>query len=51
MYLFHNVCARKGAYHFGADFAHWYGWAPLELSLIKIKEEAQKLRDLASLTK
>jgi hypothetical protein len=23
MFQFHNVCARKGAYHFGADFAHW----------------------------
>ena len=32
-----------------ADFAHWYGWALLELSLIEIKEEAQKVRELAKL--
>jgi len=40
MFQFHNVYAWKGAYHFSADFAHWYGWAHLQLSLIEIKEEA-----------
>ena len=34
-----------------ADFAHWYGWAHLQLSLIEIKEEARKLRELAKLKK
>jgi len=32
-----------------ADFAHWYGWAHLQLSLIEIKEEARKLIELAKL--
>jgi hypothetical protein len=46
MFQFHNVYAWKGAYHFSADFAHWYGWAHLQMSLIEIKEEARKLREL-----
>jgi len=41
----------KGAYHFSADFAHWYGWAHLQMSLIEIKEEARKLRELKKLQK
>ena len=47
MFQFHNVYTWKGAYHFSADFAHWYGWAHLQMSLIEIKEEARKLRELA----
>jgi hydroxylamine dehydrogenase len=48
MFHFHNVYAWKGAYHFSADFAHWYGWAHLQMSLIEIKEEARKLREIAT---
>lgn len=47
MFQFHNVYTWKGAYHFSADFAHWYGWAHLQMSLIEIIEEARKLRELA----
>jgi hypothetical protein len=47
MFQFHNVYTWKGAYHFSADFAHWYGWAHLQMSLIEIKEEARKLREMA----
>ena len=46
MAQFQNVYTWKGAYHFSADFAHWYGWAHLQMSLIEIKEEARKLREL-----
>ena len=46
MAQFQNVYTWKGAYHFSADFAHWYGWAHLQMSLIEIKEEARKLRAL-----
>jgi hypothetical protein len=46
MSQFQNVYTWKGAYHFSADFAHWYGWAHLQMSLIEIKEEARKLRAL-----
>ena len=51
MFQFHNVYAWKGAYHFSPDFAHWYGWAHLQLSLIEIKEEARKLRELNKIKK
>jgi hypothetical protein len=51
MFQFHNVYAWKGAYHFSADFAHWYGWAHLQMSLIEIKEEARKLRELNRINK
>jgi hypothetical protein len=46
MFQFQNVYTWKGAYHFSADFAHWYGWAHLQMSLIEIKEEARKLREI-----
>jgi hydroxylamine dehydrogenase len=51
MFQFHHVYTWKGAYHFSADFAHWYGWAHLQMSLIEIKEEARKLRELARMKK
>ena len=51
MFQFHNVYAWKGAYHFSADFAHWYGWAHLQMSLIEIKEEARKLKELSKMNK
>ena len=51
MSQFQNVYTWKGAYHFSADFAHWYGWAHLQMSLIEIKEEARKLRELSKLKK
>jgi hydroxylamine dehydrogenase len=51
MSQFQNVYTWKGAYHFSADFAHWYGWAHLQMSLIEIKEEARKLRELNKLKK
>lgn len=51
MFRYHNVYTWKGAYHFSADFAHWYGWAHLQMSLIEIKEEARKLRELKKIKK
>ena len=51
MFQFQNVYTWKGAYHFSADFAHWYGWAHLQMSLIEIKEEARKMRELKKLQK
>ena len=51
MSQFQNIYTWKGAYHFSADFSHWYGWAHLQMSLIEIKEEARKLRELNKLKK
>jgi len=51
MSQFQNIYTWKGAFHFSADFSHWYGWAHLQMSLIEIKEEARKLRELQKLKK
>ena len=51
MSQFQNVYTWKGAYHFSADFAHWYGWAHLQMSLIEIKEEARKLKEMQKIKK
>ena len=51
MSQFQNVYTWKGAYHFSADFSHWYGWAHIQMSLIEIREEARKLRELNRLKK
>ncbi len=37
------------AYHINADFAHWDGWAHLQISLIEINEEARKLGEMKKL--
>ncbi len=36
--------AFQGAFHNSADFMHWYGWAPLNETAVRIEDEAQKLR-------
>ena len=51
MVQFQNVYTWKGAYHFSADFSHWYEWAYLQMSLIEIKEEARKLREMRKIRK
>jgi len=49
MYKFDLVHAWKGAYHMSPDWTHWYGNAPLKLSLDEIKGEAAKLRRIHAL--
>lgn len=44
MYKYDNVKAWQGAYHFNPDYAHWYGWAELNMDLTDISGEAWKLR-------
>lgn len=44
MYKYDNVKAWHGAYHFNPDYAHWYGWAELNMSLADIAGEAGKIR-------
>jgi hypothetical protein len=44
MYKYDNVKAWQGAYHFNPDYAHWYGWAELNMDLTDIAGEAWKLR-------
>jgi len=36
---------------FRADFAHWYGWAHLQMSLTEIQEEARRFREKSKMKK
>ena len=51
MKTFYAATAFKGAYHQNPDYAHWYGNAPLKLTLSEIKSEAALLRKIDRLEK
>jgi len=40
--------AFQGAFHNSADYMHWYGWAPLNETAIRIENEAKRLREEAA---
>lgn len=44
MFLEYRMRAFQGAFHFNPDYAHWYGWAPLEASAAKVAEGAARMR-------
>ncbi len=44
MFLEYRMRTFQGAFHMNPDYSFWYGWAPLKSSLIKIKYEAEKLK-------
>ncbi len=46
MFKFHNIRVWKSGYHFSPSYTHGYGWTEMQLDLIDIKEEANKLREL-----
>jgi hydroxylamine dehydrogenase len=46
MFKFHNIRVWKSGYHFSPAYTHGYGWSEMQLDLIDIKEEADKLREL-----
>lgn len=49
MKKFYYVTAYKGVFHQNADYAHWYGNAPLKLSLSTIRSQAEFLKKLDTL--
>ena len=51
MYKFYNVHTWKGAYHMSPDWTHWYGNAPLKLTLSEIWDDANMIRRLNALEK
>lgn len=51
MKQFHYMSAFKGAYHQNPDYTHWFGNAPLKLSLSEIKGRAALLRKTEKLKK
>jgi len=46
MFKFHSIRVWKSGYHFSPAYTHGYGWTEMQLDLIDIKEEADKLREL-----
>ncbi len=50
-YKYALIHSWKGAYHMNPDYAHWYGWAQLNLDLDRIKSEERSLRKIAELEK
>jgi hydroxylamine dehydrogenase len=51
MKTFYAPTTYKGAFHQNPDFAHWYGNAPLKLTLSEIRSEALLLRQVDALKK
>ncbi len=49
--MFYAPSAYKGAYHQNPDYAHWYGNAPLKLTLSEIKSNAALVRSVDLLNK
>jgi len=46
MFKFHSVRVWKSGYHFSPAYTHGFGWTEMQLDLIDIKEEAEKLRQM-----
>jgi hydroxylamine dehydrogenase len=46
MFKFHNIRVWKSGYHFSPAYTHGHGWEEMQLDLIDIQGEANKLRDL-----
>lgn len=44
MFLEHRMRAFQGTFHANPDYALWYGWSELQMSLTEIKEKAAELR-------
>jgi len=51
MKMFYALTAYKGAFHQNPDYAHWFGNAPLKLTLSEIKSQAALLRQVDRLGK
>ncbi len=47
MFLEYRMRAFQGAFHMNPDYMHWYGWAPLKEGLVRIRDEAEKMRQAA----
>ena len=46
MFKFHSIRVWKSGYHFSPSYTHGHGWTEMQLDLIDIKEEAEKLREI-----
>jgi len=46
MFKFHTVKVWKSGYHFSPAYVHRHGWSEMQLDLVDIQEESNKLREL-----
>jgi hypothetical protein len=46
MFKFHSIRVWKSGYHFSPAYTHGHGWSEMQMDLIDIQEEANKLRGL-----
>jgi hypothetical protein len=46
MFKFHNIRVWKSGYHFSPAYTSGFGWSEMQMDLIDIKEEAEKLRQI-----
>jgi hypothetical protein len=46
MFKFHNIRVWKSGYHFSPAYTHGFGWTEMQLDMIDIKEEAEKLKQI-----
>jgi hydroxylamine dehydrogenase len=46
MFKFHNIRVWKSGYHFSPAYTHGHGWEEMQLDLIDIRSEAEKLKGL-----
>ncbi|MFQ6089550.1 MAG: multiheme c-type cytochrome [Candidatus Methanofastidiosia archaeon] len=44
IFLEYRMRAFQGAFHMNPDYMHWYGWAPAKETLVRIQDEAERLR-------
>jgi hypothetical protein len=44
MFLEHRMRAFQGTFHANPDYAFWYGWSAMQMSLTEIKEMAEEIR-------
>jgi hypothetical protein len=49
IWMEYRMRAFQGAYHINFDYMHWYGWAPLKETLVRMKAEAAELRENAEI--
>jgi hypothetical protein len=46
MFKFHTIRVWKSGYHFSPSYTHGHGWSEMQLDLIDINEEANKLKEI-----
>ncbi len=46
MFKFHSIRVWKSGYHFSPAYTHGHGWSEMQMDLIDIQAEAQRLREL-----